>query len=174
MTSIIKVNEIQDAGGNTILSSNGTGTFTSNLPNNTPAFQATISGYQTPLNDNTVTKLNFTVENYDTNNAYDAPNSKFTVPSGQDGKYLIISSPWFSWNVGNTHTYYYNYIYKNGSSFAFSQINLASGYLGDMRVPLTITMDLSAGDYIEVYGNATGGTSWGNFGGFFEGFKIIT
>ena len=31
MTSIIKVNEIQDAGGNTILSSNGTGTFTSNL-----------------------------------------------------------------------------------------------------------------------------------------------
>lgn len=33
MTSIIKVNEIQDAGGNTILSSNGTGTFTSSLPN---------------------------------------------------------------------------------------------------------------------------------------------
>ena len=32
MTSIIKVNEIQDAGGNTILSSNGTGTFTTNLP----------------------------------------------------------------------------------------------------------------------------------------------
>ena len=31
MTSIIKVNELQDAGGNTIISSNGTGTFTSNL-----------------------------------------------------------------------------------------------------------------------------------------------
>ena len=31
MTSIIKVNEIQDAGGNTILSSNGTGTFTTNF-----------------------------------------------------------------------------------------------------------------------------------------------
>jgi len=31
MTSIIKVNEVQDAGGNTILSSNGAGTFTSNL-----------------------------------------------------------------------------------------------------------------------------------------------
>lgn len=33
MTSIIKVDTLQDTGGNTILSSNGTGTFTSSLPN---------------------------------------------------------------------------------------------------------------------------------------------
>jgi len=33
MASIIKVNDIQDAGGNSIISSNGSGTFTSNLPN---------------------------------------------------------------------------------------------------------------------------------------------
>lgn len=31
MSSILKVNELQDAGGNTILSSDGAGTFTSNL-----------------------------------------------------------------------------------------------------------------------------------------------
>ena len=31
MSSILKVNELQDAGGNTILSSDGSGTFTSNL-----------------------------------------------------------------------------------------------------------------------------------------------
>ena len=33
MTSIIKVNTIQDSGGNAIISSNGSGTFTSSLPN---------------------------------------------------------------------------------------------------------------------------------------------
>ena len=32
MSSIIKVNTIQDAGGNAMISSNGTGTFTSSLP----------------------------------------------------------------------------------------------------------------------------------------------
>lgn len=32
MTSIIKVNQIQDGGGNTIITSDGSGTFTSNLP----------------------------------------------------------------------------------------------------------------------------------------------
>ena len=32
MSSILKVNTLQDAGGNTILSSDGAGTFTSNLP----------------------------------------------------------------------------------------------------------------------------------------------
>ena len=35
MSSILKVNELQDAGGNTILSSDGSGTFTSSLPAST-------------------------------------------------------------------------------------------------------------------------------------------
>lgn len=42
MTSIIKVDTLQDTGGNTILSSNGTGTFTSSLP--TPSSLSTASG----------------------------------------------------------------------------------------------------------------------------------
>jgi hypothetical protein len=32
MTSILKVNQIQDIGGNTIVSSDGSGGFTNNLP----------------------------------------------------------------------------------------------------------------------------------------------
>ena len=38
MSSIIRVNDIQDAGGNSIISSNGSGTFSNNLGVNTPAF----------------------------------------------------------------------------------------------------------------------------------------
>ena len=173
MTSIIKVNEIQDAGGNTILSSNGTGTFTSNLPNNTPAFQASTSGYQYPISSGVITKLNFTVENFDTNSAYDAPNSKFTVPSGQAGKYFINATPWLSVATTYTFNYYYSYIYKNGSAVSRSVINLTSGYIQDMTVPVSTILDLSVGDYIEIYANGAGGTSWGNFGGTFEGYKII-
>ena len=86
MTSIIKVNEIQDAGGNTILSSNGTGTFTSNLPSstNTPAFNA-YSG-DISVTSGVATKLSVT-EVYDTDSAYNG--TTFTVPSGQAGKYFF-------------------------------------------------------------------------------------
>jgi hypothetical protein len=58
MSSIIKVNEIQDGGGNTIVSSNGSGTFTSNLPNTgiTMADQwrvtADITSNQNPISSN--------------------------------------------------------------------------------------------------------------------------
>jgi len=91
MTSIIKVNEIQDAGGNTILSSNGTGTFTSNLPSavNTPAFHARLS-VEPSIANNTTTKLQFTEEVLDTNNCYDnASNYRFTPTTA--GKYFIYS-----------------------------------------------------------------------------------
>ena len=33
MSSILKVDQLQDSGGNAIITSNGSGTFTSNLPN---------------------------------------------------------------------------------------------------------------------------------------------
>ena len=58
MTSIIKVNTIQDGGGNAIISSNGSGTFTSSLPNTgiTVADQfrvtANISSNTDPISSN--------------------------------------------------------------------------------------------------------------------------
>ena len=33
MSSILKVDQLQDSGGNNIITSNGSGTFTSSLPN---------------------------------------------------------------------------------------------------------------------------------------------
>lgn len=58
MTSILKVDTLQDSGGNAILSSNGTGTFTSNLPNTGITeidmwrLYASLSGDQTPIASN--------------------------------------------------------------------------------------------------------------------------
>ena len=54
---------------------------------NTPAFSANaITGTFTG-SVNTFWKATFNNELYDTNSAYDASNSGFTVPSGQAGKY---------------------------------------------------------------------------------------
>ena len=123
MTSIIKVNEIQDAGGNTILSSNGTGTFTSNLPsaNNTPAFFAYNNVDQT-VSDSVQTKVQFQTEEFDTNNAFDnTTNYRFTVPSGEGGKYYVTAGVYFEiyaiqssgGNLNNlggaTHNYFQGY-----------------------------------------------------------------
>ena len=53
MSSIIKVNNIQDGGGNSIVSSNGSGTFTpgsalaTGVLANTPAFRAYVGSNQT-------------------------------------------------------------------------------------------------------------------------------
>ena len=79
MTSILKVDTLQDSGGNTILSSNGTGTFTSNLPSvdNTPAFYANLNSNQV-ISSGVHTKLTFNTEVLDTDNCYDTTNYRFT------------------------------------------------------------------------------------------------
>ena len=97
MASIIKANELQDFGGNSIITSDGAGTITLSSgmntavaagTNNTPAFKATLSGDQT-IADNATVKITFDTETFDTNNAF--ASNKFTVPSGEAGKYNIIS-----------------------------------------------------------------------------------
>ena len=63
---------------------------TSGLPDMTPAFFATASGDQTGLSDNTYTKVTLATEVYDTNSAF--TDSRFTVPSGEAGKYIFYGS----------------------------------------------------------------------------------
>ena len=91
----------------TITTSSGSGTITlgqsgetitipsgatvSGAMSNTPAFSAYLTSDQT-LTDATATKIQFTGEEYDTANAYDnSSNYRFTVPSGQAGKYLSVT-----------------------------------------------------------------------------------
>ena len=54
---------------------------------NTPCFHATMSADQT-LSDNTATKVTFNTEKFDVGSCYDhSSNYRFTVPSGEAGKY---------------------------------------------------------------------------------------
>ena len=51
---------------------------------NTPAFRAKRGSNQSVAN-NTSTKIIFDSEDYDTDNAYDTSNGRFTIPSGEGG-----------------------------------------------------------------------------------------
>jgi hypothetical protein len=98
MASIIKANELQDFGGNSIITSDGSGTITlssgmntavqSAGATNTPAFRAFANANFTVANT-TFEKIPFNAESFDTASAFDTSTNAFTVPSGQAGKYFI-------------------------------------------------------------------------------------
>ena len=64
------------------------GTATGFGGDNTPAFSTYIGSNQT-LSDATTTKADFDTEEFDTDGAYDTSNKRFTVPSGEGGKYFF-------------------------------------------------------------------------------------
>ena len=173
MTSIIKVNEIQDAGGNTILSSNGTGTFTSNLPSadNTPNFEVQQTTGQN-INNTSFTKLTWNIENWDTDSAF--ASDKFTVPSGQAGKYYFQATTELTAIPDSTFAQLM--VYKNGSATGSgtSRWYGAGGGVG-VRVRVNVILNLSVSDYIEIYiyHNKGSSQSASTSETFFRGYKLI-
>ena len=151
--SEVKIDAIKDTGGNTIISSNGTGTFTSNLPSggdNTPSFQAYMNGNQT-LSNTTYTKMEMDTEVYDSDSKYDTSNYRFT--RGTAGKYWVWGK--FRMDTGTSIAASIIAVYKNGSlisKFTQKQANSTTRAFGQV-----ITLD--ADDYIELYGYQNGGSS---------------
>ena len=90
MASIIKANQLQDFGGNSILTSDGSGVVTPNASGikNTPAFYVTQTSAQS-LANNTSTTLSFGTTVYDTDNCMSS--TTFTVPSGGAGTYYFYA-----------------------------------------------------------------------------------
>lgn len=177
MTSIIKVNQIQDGGGNTIISSNGTGTFTSNLPSavNTPAFEVRLSNEPAVAN-NTWTKAPVNVEIYDVGGCYDnSTNYRFTPTTA--GKYVFYFQ--VSFNALNDQVPIFAAVYKNGSTIwgdAFAQHNSSNSGTSGCGVRYTITAEANgSSDYFEAYAKHGNGNDRNFTAGntFFGGYKII-
>ena len=123
---------------------------------NTPSVRGRLSGNQS-FGSSTWTKINWNTEDWDTNSAF--ASSKFTVPSGEGGKYLI------SWTVcisgASDITYGTVAVYKNGSSdLTTRSVMPGSTNLGEFFTGNTVTLSLAATDYIEFYGMSNDG---GNF-----------
>ena len=165
MASTIQVDKVQDTGGNTILSSNSTGTFTNNLPANltgatgtlaiaqggtgaatlaaaglanTPAFAVGKSAIQT-ISSSTATKVTFDTEYFDSDGAF--ASDKFTCPSGGAGKYLMAMKPYFSGNA-NLVKSYSMMPYINGAAIDYG--NTLSATTSDQQLNTTYATGVSA------------------------------
>jgi len=141
------------ASGETVDLSNGTMTLNSSMKN-TPGFAVRLTSDQTVSSD-TNTKIQLNSEAYDTDSAFDSStNYRFTVPSGQAGKYYFYAQMYGSSDAGDDITETSVFIYKNGTSqgFAGLYINDKVGYNVSVK---SLTLDLSVGDYIEFYGKVT-------------------
>ena len=142
MASIIKANQLQDFGGNSIIGSDGAGNLTTQKTNY-PAFSARMSANQT-LADSTWTKANFDTELLDSDGKYDTSNYRFTP--GVAGYYRVSAYGYLQANDGNFGNVA---IYKNGSEHTFTA-NLygASNY---QTQQINCVFYLDADDYVEAY-----------------------
>ena len=172
--SILKVNTIQDKGGNTLLSSDGAGTLSGGLASNTPSFSAKLSSDQT-ISASAYTKIQFNSEQWDTNDAYDATtNYRFTP--GIAGKYRINSTVMLQ-NIATAGNRIQYAIYKNGSFFAMvgdDGPSTASG--ADPTLTISIDIEFNTTDYVEmwIYHNSgTGSKDISSAYSFFSGCKLI-
>ena len=134
MSSIIKVDTIQNQSGANIISESsntitvGASGDTITVPSGatitssgtvsgtlamTPAFSVDLTSNQA-ISDQTETKLAFSDERFDSDGAFDAStNYRFTVPTGQGGKYFLAVQ--VTTNYGGTSVYARMRFYKNGS-----------------------------------------------------------
>ena len=194
MTSILKVDTIQDADGNNIINESGntitigaSGDTTNVIGTlnkdgvavaNTPAFEANLSAEQS-ASDDVFTKMDFDEEVFDTNGAYDhTTNQRFTVPSGQAGKYHIYSNVVLGSGSNTDLVDAKVAIYKNGSVYSRTIMNNETNYTRYTQLSVASTMVLSVGDYVEIYAQvnrASGSVEFRaqNREATFGGFKII-
>ena len=141
---------------------------------NTPAWSVSLSANQTIPNA-TVTKITFTREEADTDNAFDnSTNYRFTVPSGKAGKYFVAAS--VRTTTSNDFDSFYLYIKKNGNDLVFASIR------NEFRETITTSclVDLADADYLECFAyNGEGsnidlsGSSDKPSSTHFSGFKLI-
>ena len=145
------------------------GTATGFGQSNTPSFRANPASGTTVAND-TATKIAYTTEVYDTDSAYDASNSKFVVPSGKAGRYFFVAA--LEYNITSATTSARVQVRKNGS-IALNKAGYNSYYDNNL---ICGVLNLSVGDYIEVYGYQNSGgsttTQTGTAATFFAGFKV--
>ena len=148
---------------------------------NTPSFFA-YAGANFNISEASDVKMTFNTELYDEGGVYNTSNGRFTP--GVVGKYYIFSSI-FSFAGSNSITQRTK-IYKNGSSFSISALDLTdyylrSGYSQSQSIGLIVNVT-SVNDYFEIYfhGNNSGDgnvTINGNSTepqSYFGAYKIIT
>ena len=163
----------------------GDNTFASAGGTNTPAFSVYASTGVSSIVSGTQTLVPFNTENYDTDNAFDntSGNYKFTVPIGKDGKYFFQASVLVGGQANNDLWIVRTQLRKNGSvvfkpEFRFAQGSANGEEVHSFNGQVQGCLDLTAGDYIQIYSETYGKTSGYNISSgqssvWFTGFKLI-
>ena len=168
MSSILKVDTIQNTSGTTGLTIDSNGFV---LPK-AVAFSAYLSGTQS-ISASTWTKVTFNTEEYDTASQYDPSNSKFQPTIA--GYYQINAA--LAWMDGAS-TAGLSRFYKNGANYKNSAyLYHGSQSLDDYQVESSVLIHMNgSSDYLEIYafnvGTAntiSGGTTQSYFQGFLVG-----
>ena len=149
MTSKIKVNILADGGDNSIITSDGAGSFTpasglaTGVLANTPVFQAKKTTSQS-FSQNVQAVVLFDSEDFDDDGVYDPATGKFQ-PSVA-GKYLIHTQVTFTNSGGNE----YCLITKNGTGIKWGQ-NAPSNTDSNKKQDTSVILDLNGStDYVQV------------------------
>ena len=179
MTSKLKVNILADGGDNAIMTSDGSGSLTLN----NAAFKMTpaVIGYQSSdqnLTKNSYNKIVNWTTTLDTNSAFSS--NKFTVPSGQAGKYLINWQLKFDGDSSGNTGYDLNRmsVFKNAAEVLQTDHVREDQIIYGAFVQFG-TLDLVASDYLEFYfypdrGGGTAGDTVGETGKtYFTILKLI-
>ena len=138
---------------------------------NTPAFLALKSGTQGSVANTTDTKITYETEIFDTNSAF--ASSRFTVPSGEAGKYIIGAA--IRSNTGTNFSSFQIFLHKNGSTFN-NNYSLSTVVNDNTNtVALNVIVDAAVGDYFEAfcYQDSGGNLSILQSGTYFQGYKLI-
>ena len=113
---------------------------------------ATRTSSTQSISSATATAITLPTEQIDTNTFHDTSTntSRFTIPSGKDGLYLIQALAEFNQSAG---TYAYFEVFLNGSVYTSNGYNdgrFAYGPSGSNQLYGSTIMDLDAADYLEI------------------------
>jgi len=150
---------------------------------NTPAFMAYMTSGMTP-SSNTWTKVTCATEVFDSDSAYDnSTNYRFTVPAGEGGKYYVYGSITMYTGGYAQMVEAVASIYLNGAQSAttLSSYFAPTTNYGYGETPAVHgVMDLSASDYIELWGSCATSSGSPTFAGttsyvrtYFGAHKLI-
>ena len=173
MASIIKANELQDFGGNSIITSDGAGNVTVNAAamKNTPAFSAFSPASRQSIANGTSTAVILSEEGFNVGGAFNFSTYIFTTPS--DGKYFFTGG--LSMRNGNSDLGLG--IFVNGADSYNSQSTfLIEGGSTSKQITNSKIYNLSSGDTVQMYINQSTGSSQeiqNDQRTFFTGFKLI-
>lgn len=101
------------------------------------------------ISANADTAVTFDTEGFDTDSFHNnsTNTSRFTIPSGKAGKYLLSGA--VSWAASNGGTFRAIKMYKNGSSI--NQISMFAGTNDGTIQPVSCVFDLAVNDYLEIF-----------------------